>query len=216
MEPKYRAGSLHKILPEYKGESFRVKHHSANQLDCWRHAIGKRKSEHITPGTYTILHNCQQTIMSDTPMEERTNTFFMQRAKGHVLIGGLGLAWVILNIQENPEVLSITVVELNPEVIAYAKSHGLLNHKVTVIESDCETFCPPPDTKYDVIYMDIWNYTDAENLDQMQRLRDYYKKFLVRKGWFGCWRERDTVRLAQRDKEDYYACLGGSMQSYKG
>jgi hypothetical protein len=210
----YEAGCLHNFMPEYKGETFNVKHSSCTVLDAYLfNQRQQRKSQYIEPGTYTVMYvpNDGEVIMSDTPMEYRTNLFIMERARGHVLIGGLGFSWIVLNIQDNPDVLSITVVELNPEVIAYTTKNSHLNEKVTVVQGDVDTWEPAKGIKYDVIYFDIWNQVTRRNLPQMEALRKRAKPWLRNKGWLGCWREKTTREMAKEWGNDdgslYYGKL---------
>ena len=61
---------------------------------------------------------------------------FCTHAHGDVLIGGLGIGLIILAIQDNPEVHSITVIEKNQEVIDMVATQLPLNEKVKIIQAD--------------------------------------------------------------------------------
>lgn len=52
--------------------------------------------DQIPVGTYVVLRQSGQVVMSNTPMEKRTNDEFVENAHGHVLIGGLGIGMVRL------------------------------------------------------------------------------------------------------------------------
>ena len=117
-----------------------------------------------------------QCMMSETPMEHRTNAGFVINAYGDVLIGGLGIGMVILAIQDNPEVRSITVIENNPNVIQAVKPQLPLNDKVRVICDD--VFKWKPDMKFDCVYMDIWFYAGEDEYEEMKTLKRKYGHYL--------------------------------------
>lgn len=155
----------------------------------------------IQADTYARLRIGGKTIMSDTPMEQRTNYRFVHNAHGDILIGGLGIGMVLMAIQDKPEVRSITVVENSKDVIAAVKPQLPLNDKVEVIEGD--VFEYKPTRKFDCIYMDIWFCPDAKAYEEMKLLKRRYGHYLKSKSespqrfnW--CWAEtyaRNDYRL---------------------
>lgn len=68
----------------------------------------------IMPGKYVRLSRRGSVVMSDTMMEKRTNREFCDEAHGDVLVGGLGIGMILMAIQDNPAVNSITVLEKTP------------------------------------------------------------------------------------------------------
>lgn len=75
-------------------------------------------------------------VMSDTMMEKRTNREFCDEAHGDVLVGGLGIGMILMAIQDNPAVNSITVLEKHQEVIDMVAQQLPLNKKVKIICAD--------------------------------------------------------------------------------
>lgn len=90
----------------------------------------------ITPGKYVRLRCGGEVVMSDTPMERRTNSEFVMNAHGDVLVGGLGIGLVLMAIQDKENVNNITVIEKNQEVIDIVASQLPLNKKVTIVCGD--------------------------------------------------------------------------------
>ena len=131
---------------------------------------------YVPAGKYARLKINGHTIMSDTPMEWRTNRECIYHANGDVLIGGLGIGMIIMAIQDKDCVKSITVIEKNPDVIAAVKDQLPLNDKVRVIEGDVYTYVP--DRKYDCVYMDIWGDISEELYPQMVKLKRKYGHYL--------------------------------------
>ena len=89
-----------KQVGEWKLEHFQIK---PGNLYAFKNGIA--------PGNYVRLCHNGQIVMSNTHMERWTNMNFCDYAHGDVLIGGLGIGLIILAIQDNPEVHSITVIE---------------------------------------------------------------------------------------------------------
>lgn len=88
-------------------------------------------------GDYVRLMERGEVVMSDTPMEKRTNKKFIRYAHGDVFIAGLGIGLVVLPIQEKEDVTSITILEKNPEIIEMVGEQLPLNDKVTIIQGMC-------------------------------------------------------------------------------
>jgi hypothetical protein len=81
------------ICGDWRVESFTVSEEDA-QRTAFR-AAHKGSDEYVPPGTYKRLMRGDTVVMSNTPMEVRTNREFIRRAKGNVLINGLGLGMVL-------------------------------------------------------------------------------------------------------------------------
>lgn len=116
----------------------------------------------ILPGTYVKLTCNGEVIMSDTPMEKRTNREFCRKAHGDVLIGGLGIGMICMAIQDNDEVRTITVIEKSKDVIDLVASQLPLNPKVNIIHADVYDWKPQTGMRFDCIYMDIWSYINRD------------------------------------------------------
>lgn len=116
----------------------------------------------ISNGTYIKLTHKGEIVMSDTNMEKRTNYRFCCNAHGDVLIGGLGIGMIVLAIQDNPKVNSITILEKSNEVIQLVGEQLPLNSKVRIINADVFEWKPPKGKKFNCIYMDIWNWINSD------------------------------------------------------
>lgn len=152
-------------------------------------------SQGIAVGTYVKLTYKGECVMSDTYMEKKTNLDFCIKAHGDVLIGGLGIGMIILAIQDKPEVKSITVIEKNQEVIDMVASQLNFNKKVNIICADVFEWKPEKGVKYDVSYMDIWNWINEDVYEkEMKPLKKKYARFLKNKQenpnrYNKCWAE---------------------------
>lgn len=159
----------------------------------------------IMPGTYIRLTHNGECVMSDTNMEKNTNREFCSKAYGDIIIGGLGIGMIIMAIQDKPEVKSITVIEKNQEVIDMVASQLDFNEKVNIICADVFEWKPERGVKYDMAYMDIWNWiNEGVYKKEMQPLKRKYARFLRSKDinpnrFNKCWAEyqaKNGIRLA--------------------
>lgn len=178
--------NMTELLKDGQVGNFKLEHYTINENNLY--AIIRCG---IPAGNYIRLTNGWDCVMSDTPMEKRTNSDFVRNAHGNVLIGGLGIGLILLAIQDKDNVEQVTVVEKNADVIELVGKQLPLNHKVTIVNAD--VFEYEPEAKYNTIYMDIWNYINKEIYnEQMKPLINRYRKYLVDKledehRYINCW-----------------------------
>ena len=176
------------LLEDREIDNWRLDHFTITDKD-WR-----AKIEGIFPGTYIRLIHGGEVVMSNTNMEKRTNWEFCHNAHGDIIIGGLGVGMIILAIQDKPEVKSITVIEKNEEVIEMVASQLNFNEKVKIIHADVFEWRPEKGVKYDMSYMDIWNYVNEDVYEEMKQLKRKYSRYLKSKKenpnrYNKCWAE---------------------------
>lgn len=160
----------------------------------------------LEPGTYVKLTSGSGgIIMSDTPMEIRTNWDFIENAHGQVLIAGLGLGLVVLSIQSKKEVTSVTIVEKYREVVELVVPRIPLNMKVDIVVDDAFEWLPHEGEKFDTIYFDIWNIICGDHYPETKDLHKRFRKFLNRKenpkSWMDSWRREDFKSRYFEDRE---------------
>ena len=176
---------MSEILKDGKVGDFEVSHFEIGENDMYAILHG------IPSGKFIRLTHRGSVVMSDTEMEKRTNSAFVRNAHGNVLIGGLGIGLILLAIQDKEDVEKITVVEKNKEVIELVGNQLPFNSKVHIIHDD--VFEYKPTTKYNTIYMDIWNYINSDVYNrQMKPLISRYRRYLVPKSedesrYIDCW-----------------------------
>ena len=139
----------------------------------------------VAPGTYTrLVHERRGVVMSDTPAERRDHVEFVVRAKGHVLINGLGLGMCLAAVLARPEVVRATVVEADPDVVALVGPHYAGDPRVEIVRADAYEYRPPKGVRYGAVWHDIWDTITSENLPGMTRL---HRKYGRRAEWQGSW-----------------------------
>lgn len=145
----------------------------------------------VPAGTYTkLVCNGRGIVMSDTPDEMRDHRYAVYRAKGHVLVNGLGIGMVLTNLLKKPEVTTVTVVEIDADVIALVGPH-YTDPRVTIVHESAFDYAPPKGIRYGAVWHDIWDTICGDNLPEMTRLK---RKYGRRADWQGCWCEYECKR----------------------
>lgn len=142
-------------------------------------------------GEYVSLNIGGELVMSNTPMEIRTNSEFMNEAFGDVMIVGLGLGIILFEIAKKPNVNSITVIEKNSDLIDLIKPilpHYIKN-KLTIINGDIYDI--DIKEKFDSLYFDIWNTIKGDNYPQMKELTKKFRKNRNKNSILMHWRKND-------------------------
>lgn len=168
---------------EWRIESFRV---SQEESDFTRIRAIQHPEEYVPAGSYKKLTRKGAIVMSNTPMELKEHRRFIYKAEGVVLINGLGLGVCLAAILGKPEVTSVTVIEISPDVIGLVGPSFASDKRVAIIEANAFTWKPPYGQHYDVVWHDIWQDMCADNLPEMTRLK---RKYGRRCDWQGCWAE---------------------------
>jgi hypothetical protein len=154
----------------------------------------------LQAGTYCRLHVEGELMMSDTPMERKSNLNFIENANGRVLIAGLGLGMIILNILDKEEVTEVVVIEKYKDVIDLVEPK-FTHPKLKVICSDIFFWKPAKGEKFDTIYFDIWGDVSQGNLEEMTELHNKFKSKLNRvnpKSFMDSWMKSYLKRAVRR------------------
>lgn len=185
------------IIPEGRSGEIQIKHIEVSQEDSkftrLRAAIKGRPRDYVPPGQYAQLIVNGTLMMSDTPTEQRENFKLIQMAYGDVLIAGLGLGMVLVPLLANSNVTSVTVVEIDPDVIKLVVPH-FLGPKLKIIQADFTTWKAPNKARWHTIYFDIWPNINADDLPMISKLRQRYRRRLHPQGWIGCWAQRERLK----------------------
>lgn len=121
--------------------------------------------------------------MSLTPMEVASCRIGVRKARGHVLLGGVGQGWMLRRILDRPQVKSVTCVDIDQDVIDFF-GKPLVQHPAVQMSKKSLTLkkqnvweTTPDDWEgYDSLIMDVWSsYGTAE----------YGPKFVRMKKWAG-------------------------------
>lgn len=111
--------------------------------------------------------------MSMLPLERESLVFQCQAARGHTVIMGLGMGFLLYNVLRKPEVTRVTVIEKDREVIEFFDIMSSAREwvgidKLHIVQSDAELWRPT--LPVDVLLVDIWRTFAAEKrIQQIQR-----------------------------------------------
>jgi hypothetical protein len=154
--------------------------------------------DHIEPGRFMQLYVGETLMMSDTPTERRTSGRFVRFARGDVLIAGLGMGMVLMPVTRKPEVTSITVVEIDQDVIDLVGP--VMPPTVQIVRGNIDTWRPPRGTRYDTIFLDIWPTVCGDYYDQITSLKGTFRRYRRNgaKSFLSVWREREMRIAANR------------------
>lgn len=181
--------NMTELLKPCKNGDFEICHFTVSDKDI------RAMIDGIPAGQYVKLTHNGDVVMSNTPMEQRTNREFCRKANGDVLVGGLGIGMIILAIQDKPDVKSITIIEKSQEVIEMVASQLPFNDKVKIACDDVFTWKPEKGQKFDCVYMDIWNWVNSDVWEEeMKPLKRKYSHYMKPKAespkrFTECWAE---------------------------
>jgi len=200
---------MQEILPERTIGTAQIKHFevskTASESTLARSIFSRDCNAYVPEGKYARLEIAGDVVMSDTLMEQNSNSHAVYSMNGHALIAGLGFGMMLIPVCRKPEVLSITVIEKNADVIALVETPvratlGNDSTKVKIINADIFTWKPEKGQKFDTIWFDIWTDICTDNLNEISTLKRRFAKKLNRTNpncWMGAWQE-ENLRYYRR------------------
>jgi len=111
-------------------------------------------NEPLEEYTLLFINDAKYPIMSDSYTEAAKHEEFFEKAKGDILIAGLGLGMCHKPLMEKNEVQSVTIVEKNKDVIDLVWEHCDKDERFKLIHDDITTW-DPKDNDFDVGWFDI-------------------------------------------------------------
>lgn len=224
----YKAGKCGR----YSVEHFQLTQHDV-RMETMRAAIHHRSDEVMGLSwkvMYTrLVRDEHDIVMSNTPMEMRTNWAIMNRAFGNVLIAGLGLGMILIPISRKLKlnVRKIVIVEKDADVLKLMQPRleRHLSTRVSFVHADIfdakDYLLEHYEEPFDTIYFDIWDEISGDNWAEMKKLKNRYRSLLRKttstfgtRSWISCWREMDCRLKASKDRADaanVRSILGGSI-----
>ncbi|UBF29921.1 hypothetical protein K9N68_37560 (plasmid) [Kovacikia minuta CCNUW1] len=123
-------------------------------------------------------NNLKDVWMSLTPMEVATCRSGIHRANGNVLIAGMGLGWMTRRILQRKQVKSVTVVEINPDILQFFGSPLKSEFsQLDLVNQNVWNFLENSSHSFDSYIFDIWGkYGEASDDDRFQHLKNWARK----------------------------------------
>lgn len=171
------------LYPNYKVGNAKITHSKYNNGFYNNYNVnGYEYFRVINPITITELQlrksktSIWKTWMVDDPPHWWSMQNYAKHSYGNVLVAGLGLGLVTSELMKNIDVNSITVIEINRDVIDLISPLILRNNdNVTVIEEDFYEFISfgnPEDynhENFDRIIVDLWVTSSLEETQKVYR-----------------------------------------------
>lgn len=104
----------------------------------------------------TIHLGYGECVMEDSPEELRRHLPILVRARGRVLVTGLGMGCVVRGLLARPDVEHIDVVEIDPHILTLAGLEFEAEPRVTLHEGDALTYDWPAGARWDYAWHDCW------------------------------------------------------------
>jgi len=190
MRNSYGFPEMAKIIPESpkpEGDGFYIHHYVMTEEKARHYSMmGDLQRDWtkrgLEAGTYCVLsekrNSWNDQRMSDTWLERYTNHDVLRKAKGRVLLAGLGIGMLPVALCQKPEVDQVVVLEIEPQVIALVEPY-IRHPKLTILLADA--YRPPTIGKvFDTIYLDIWKGICSDNWTQMKPLLALYRRFAAK------------------------------------
>lgn len=162
----------------------------------------------ISPGTYTsllrwtsdTLHRGGAVVMSDDGHELRQHLQFVLRARGRVLVTGLGLGCVVRGLIAAGQVSELDVVERDGDVWALVAPHLPAVPGRTLHRADALAFITQhrPEATWDFAWHDIWSDPDAGEKNLVVTHSHLMMELRGRVGWQGAWSYPRYLRRTMR------------------
>lgn len=155
-------------------------------------------------GTYVTLRitsdaGTQQVMMSDLYYERVTCVDVVERAQGNVLIAGLGIGMILHPILRKPNVHSVTVIEKYQDVVDLVSPTLPADSRLSIIVDDIFSWKPADDSRYDVIWFDIWPDVEVSRLSEMAELHFRFGPYLNDSNahaWMESWHRKETLQFS--------------------
>ncbi len=136
-----------------------------------------------------ICLRCKKTgeiLMSNTNAVKYYYYDFIKKSKGDILIIGLGIGICVLPLLNKETINSITVVELNQEIIQLFSN---FSEKINIINDDAWIYHKKLDQKFDSILIDIWQDIDVF-LEQKEEVIKKYSTHIKKDGEIFFWQDK--------------------------
>lgn len=149
-----------------------------------------RRTRFIEAGEYYGLYCNGKLIMSNTPAEVNDHYKFIQKAKGKVLIGGLGLGMVLKCLLEKKDVTKVVVVEQSTDVIKLVAPSYTNDLRVEIVNANIFEY--KPDEAFDCAWFDILDDISGDEYPEMKKLHRRFGRYV---GWSDSWCRNQSRRM---------------------
>lgn len=157
------------------------------------------KVEIIKQKGYNFLWINDYLWMWDIPVEQEAQQLICDQSYGEVLVAGYGLGILQRQLVNNPNVSSVTTIEIFPEVIeANKQEYGEIHGDVII----GDFYQLNGGQKYDCVIGDIWEDIAETALVKYNQFEDHASKLVKDNGKILGWGQRFFHALNFLDKHE--------------
>jgi hypothetical protein len=174
-------------IPEGVSNNFTVAHYTMETTDNnWGMYLNMKSESSDTPYTVLLKDGCPMPIMQDSHAEYKEHQWLWDNATGDVLVGGLGIGMLHQKLIDNPNVTSVTIIELEQDVVDLVWEHCIKDDSFTLVVADFETWNPPEGSSFDTVWGDTWLVDNSLTMkDYSTLIRDRYSQYTPNIGFWG-------------------------------
>lgn len=194
---KISKGTYHLVKDEYEPyQLFPLDDISINDTYCEISNIGYFKERF----SYLALYEKQNIWMSLNPNEINTMKPYIEKAKGNVLVLGLGLGYYPFMISLKDDVKSITIIEKDKTIIDLFDENIFPNfpnkEKIKVVYDDAFKYLEKHKNnhEFDYVFADIW-HNPEDGLPLFSKIAKYEKEYNIP---FDYWLFESIIAMARR------------------
>tara|TARA_R100000988_G_scaffold88691_1_gene51751 strand:+ start:252 stop:800 length:549 start_codon:yes stop_codon:yes gene_type:complete len=157
-------------IPEGSTGAYQVAHYNRQtQYKMWQTYLNM-KAEPYDNHTVLIKNTCPMPIMQNSQAEYNEHQWLWDNATGDVLIGGLGLGMIHQALIDNPNVTSVTIIELEQDVADLVWEHCAKDDTFNLVIADFETWTPPAGSSFDTVWGDTWLWDNSLTYQEYKAL----------------------------------------------
>ncbi len=139
----------------------------------------------------SILENGREWMLI-TPNEIETMDKVINESEGHVLTYGLGLGYFAYMSSLKEEVIDVTIIEKDNNIIELFNKYILpqfkYKNKIKIIKEDAFTFAKEYPFNYDFVFADIW-HDPSDGIELYLKFKKLEKENIIYRYWI-----EDTIK----------------------
>ena len=173
-------------IPEGISGNFEIAHYTSETTDnMWQTYLNMKNETHDSH-IVLLKEGCSMPIMQDSEAEYNEHQWLWDNATGDILIGGLGIGMIHQSLIDNPNVTSITIIELEQDVVDLVWEHCAKDDSFTLVVDNFETWTPPEDSSFDTVWGDTWLVDNPLTMANYRtHIKDKYSQYTPNIGFWG-------------------------------
>ena len=152
----------------------------------WYLSMPKMSIDEYDSWTVLLKEGCPMPIMQNSEAEYVEHQWLWDNATGDVLVGGLGIGYIHQSLIDNPNVTSVTIIEIAQDVADLVWDDCAKDDSFTLHIADFETWTPPESATYDTVWCDSWLWDNSLTMAEYRTLMtNRYSQYTDNIGFWG-------------------------------